>query len=176
MKIPAGERGVIRLFSLDMPLEELEAFAEADAAWGVKEALGAAALDHDFVEVFDASDVAEIGLSNYLVQGAGIPEAEIAGDRARLDALKGPLLVVTSGAFRGQAQVLHPEAPLKWQGTWHEEMDPVHFEALPDASAHRHPPHEGETPTSPRRGRGAVVALVVVALVFVLLAIWHGGA
>lgn len=183
MNIPMGERGVIRLFSLDMPPDEIETFAEADAVWGVKEALGAETLDHAYVEVFDAGDVAEIGLTNYLMQGAGIPEGEIAGDRARLDALKGPLLIVTSGAFGQKAQTLHPAAPLRWQGTWHEEREPVQFEPLPDASAHPQPlpghehadHHEHETPTSPRRGRAALVALGLVVLVFIVLTIWHGG-
>ncbi len=136
MQIPTGERGVVRLFALDLPPDAVaKAAAEEDAAT-VRGALGAETLDPAYVEVFDARDVAEIGLAAYLVQGAGIPEAALAEDRGRLDALTGPLVVVTSGAFGGHAQTIAPRAPLRWIGTWAEDLPPVHFEALPDASAH----------------------------------------
>jgi hypothetical protein len=179
MHIPVGERGVIRLFAIDLPPEDITAFAEPSDDWPLKAALGARVLDPDYVEAFEVKDVAEIGLTNYLIQGGGINEAAIAQDRLRLDALRGPLVVITSGAFGGQAQVIDPHAPLRWVGTWDEEIPEAHFEPQRDTSVRGAVPPGPEMSKVdavrglPKFGRlaGALVAAIAAG---VALMLWMG--
>ncbi|QGX97178.1 hypothetical protein EI983_02335 [Roseovarius faecimaris] len=161
--ISASERGLVRLFALDLPGEEVGKLREADLA----AMLGVSALDIDQVDLFSTRDLTGLGLSGYMTEGLGIPEAEIAPDRARLDALTGHLMVVRSAAFQGAAVTLTPRAPLRWIGTYTEEKSPVKFEPLPSAAA------EGQVaPTAKPRpsdaamsGRVAMVALLVIAVI-----------
>ncbi|SDX45179.1 hypothetical protein SAMN05444006_11683 [Allgaiera indica] len=178
MRIPMGERGVIRLFAIDLPPEQVAAFAEPSDDWPLKAALGARVLDPDYIEAFEVKDVAEIGLTNYLIQGGGINEAAIAQDRLRLDALRGPLVVITSGAFGGMAQEIDPHAPLRWVGTWEEDIPQVHFELLPDASARGEVGAAGvpEGPSLPGRQKMMRLSLAVMIAIAggLALVLWMG--
>ncbi len=132
-EVAAHEAGVVRLFRVDLPAAEIDAFMAKDWAgydaadegaetppWPVREALGAEYLDEGFVEVVAVKDVAGLGLAGYLAEGMGIPEADLAADRAMLDALEGHVLVVSSPAFGGLAQMLDPQQPLRPVGAYHE--------------------------------------------------------
>lgn len=175
MEIAAGERGVVRLFAIDLSADALAAFSDPRGDWPLQAALGAETLNPDYVQVFDAADVADIGLTAYLIEGAGIPEGQIAADRARLDTLTGPLVTLTSGAFGGRAQTLRPRAPLRWLGTWQEEAAPVQFAPLPSESARGHlGTAGGAAPRAARKGAYAAIAVIVAALV-AMIALWAGG-
>lgn len=136
-EVKTSERGIVRLFLIDLPDDALiDAFTDSDTVpWPLQQALGAETLDPDHVESFALRDLEGLGLSGYMAEGLGIREDEIAADRTRLDALDGHLLVVTSPAFRAQAQVIRPRAPLRWVGTYTEDRAPVSFTPLPDAAA-----------------------------------------
>lgn len=182
LAIPAGERHTLRLFALDMARPELDRLARPDASNAAAQTdraallsalLGVPSLDPDFVEVFDTADLADIGLTGYLAEGGNIPDAQIAPDRGRLDAVKGPVLVLFSRAFQAQAVTLHPDPRLTLIGTYTEEVPPIHFEPLPTAAAQGSlsPMPPASPPTRlPRSFLMLSMALLLTGLLAVLLA------
>ncbi|WP_371225693.1 hypothetical protein [Roseovarius sp. 2305UL8-3] len=154
-EINATERGIVRVFTVDLPEEEIEQFDPASA-------LGVTSLDPQYAELFPVSDLKGVGLSGYMTEGLGIAEDEL--DKARLDALKGHVLIVLSAAFAGEAVTLTPKAPLRWIGTYTEERAPVQFEPLPDAAAQGQITPQGKKAPSDAAmsGRVATLALLVI--------------
>lgn len=168
MQVKSGERGLVRLFAVDLPSEEIPSFSSRSKPgnWPLRDALGAMHLDEAFVECFDVADLEELGLVGYMSEGLGLPEAELQQDAARLSGLKGYVLIVLSAAFDSTAQTLTPRAPLRWIGTYAEETAPVSFDPLPSDAA------KGIiTPETPKHANPhltvlwAVLALPVLALV-----------
>ena len=181
--VKENEHGLVRLFSVDLPPTEIKAFADRDfdsddddPAWPLKDALGATYLDEDFIELFPVSDLTGLGLPGYMIEGLGIAETDIAEDQARLSAIKGHVLVVTSNAFGGIAQTLRPRAPLKWIGTYAEETAPVTFQPLPSEAAQGNVNTETKPVPSnaAMSGRVAMAALLVLALLVAVM-IWIAG-
>lgn len=178
IEIKASETGVVRVFAVDIPADRIAAFTARNGSWPLAEALGAETLDPAQVEVFDASDLAGVGLPGYLADGHAIPQKQLEPLRTQLMAQKGVLMVIPSRAFQGTAQTLNPRDPVSLVATLHEEADPVTFGALPDASA-RTPaeaPQEDatdkKTPSdAAMSGRVATVVLLVLALL-VLMMVW----
>jgi hypothetical protein len=178
LSVAASERGTIRVFSADLTPAELARLRTPSptdprpADLSVLAALlGVDTLAPGQVELFHSDDVAPIGLAAYLTEGSAVAEAAIAADRARLDALQGPLLIVHSAAFGGQAVTLHPDARLRLQGVYTAETPPVRFEPLPDASARDRSPTQGaKPPMSPARV-GGMVATVALLIMFALVAV-----
>lgn len=179
MNVPALETGVIRLFAIDLPKDQIEDFrtpvhgTDDAVTWPLKDALGAAFLDEDFVEVFPVEDLESFGLAGYLMEGNDVPEDQIDAMRAQLAALKGYVLLVFSSAFSDTAQTLTPRAPLRHIGTFFSEGAPVKFEQLPSQSAD---PNSGvkprKTPSdAAMSGRIATYALLFIFL-FTALFIW----
>lgn len=176
IRISATEAGIVRLFTVDLPPDEVTAFAARNGRWPLAEALGADTLAPEHVELFDVADLSGMGLTRYLSEGHAIPDDQLAPMRARLEALRGTLLILPSRAFSGQAQTLTPRSPLNLIASFSEDRAPVSFEALPDAGAQRTAP--GDAPPPPRKrpsdaamsGRVATVALLVLfALVAVMV-------
>ncbi|WP_243614530.1 hypothetical protein [Shimia aestuarii] len=152
MEVKSGEHGLIRLFSVDLPPEQLAAFNSRSldedndkSGWPLRDALGAGYLDEDFIEYFDVADLEEIGLTGYMTEGLGIAEADVAADAARLSKIEGHVLIVHSNAFDGIAQTLTPAAPLRWIGTWSEDKPPVQYKPLPNPDPEAHLEPRGET-------------------------------
>jgi len=171
IEIKATETGVVRVFAVDIPADRIAAFTARNGSWPLGEALEAETLDPALIEVFDASDLAGVGLPGYLADGHGIPEEQLEPLRGRLMALKGVLMIIPSRAFQGAAQTLTTRAPVSLIATLHEEVDPITFGALPDASARR--PAEVPQEDAPQKkapsdaamsGRVATVVLLVLAL------------
>ncbi len=140
LTVSSGERGVTRVFRLDMSPEEINRLTDpsGDAPAtpaAVAHLLGLNWLDQDHFEIFDVADVQNMGLSDYLAMGNDIPEADIAPDRARLDAVEGHVLMVYSRAFQGYSKTLTPTRQLDFLGSWREPMPGVHFKPLPSDSA-----------------------------------------
>ncbi len=172
------------MFAVDLPGEEIENFRSAKinsdgelSEWPLEDALGFTFLDEDHIELFPVSDLEDLGLTGYMVEGLGIAQKDVEEDAARLAAQKGWVLVVRSAAFDGVAQTLSPKAPLRWIGTYKEDGAPVHFEPLPDASAKGPAPTAGQTPPVPSSNPHmilllALVALPLVALVLGVLLFW----
>lgn len=140
LTVSGGERGVTRVFRLDMSPEEITQLIKPtnDAPTtpaAVAHLLGLNWLDEAHFEIFDVTDVHNMGLADYLVVGNDIPEEDIAPDRDRLNAVEGHVLVVYSRAFQGYAETLQPSRQLEFLGAWREPLSEVHYEPLPTQSA-----------------------------------------
>lgn len=134
MTIPQNEFGQVRLFALDLDPADARAFAEG-ALIRLPEALETGPLDMTYAQVFDADDLAGLGLTDYLIEGQGVAADDIAVDRARLDGLTGGLVIVTSRAFKGEARQLRVHPPLRWIGTWSEARSAPSMDRLTAESA-----------------------------------------
>ena len=177
LEIRPGEHGIVRLFAVDLPAEEIAGFAEPDLGaddtpWPLKEALGASYLDSDFVDLFPVGDLAGVGLGGYLTEGLGVAEDDVRPDRARLDAVTGHVLVISSAAFGDEAQTLKPKAPLRWIGTYTEERARVSLDPLPSNSAERTGGNDVAGIQQPApMSSGRPMTILVIVLVLVLLAV-----
>lgn len=172
--VKEGERGLVWVFAVDLDETEIKGFTRKNGTWPVQEALGVDTLDPERVEVFPVSDLEGLGLSGYLEEGLGVPGEQLRDMRARLDAVQGWVLVLTSKAFGGSAQTFTPRAPLRLLASFTEYRTPVTFEPLPSEAAAG---TVAGSKTSPplRRSRGwlglllvlggAAVAITLLALV-----------
>ena len=131
LTIPAHDRTGVRVFSAALTTEEMQ----RDKATLVAQLLGDAKLDPAFVELFDVADLTDLGLAGYLAEGLGVPDAALAADRPRLDALRGPVLILLSKALHGRGADLTLDPRLTLVGTYAEDRSPVHFEPLPTTAA-----------------------------------------
>lgn len=170
--IPANEHGVVRLFALDMRPEQA-AFLKEPGALGQVLGLEGSGLDPDLqqVEIFPVSDLEDIGLAGYLSEGLGIPQDQIAQDRAMLDALEGQVLLIRSRAFRGQEARLTPAQQITLKGTYGERQ--TSWDAAPQtaesAKPYSAPPLPPRAARDKARRTGAVLFAVVMALILLLL-------
>lgn len=168
--VPAGERGVVRVFALQIEAGGIQAL-RAPGAMGA--ALGAPGIDADYVEAFPLTDLAGVGLAAYLTDGCGVPEAVIAPEAARLDALDGSVMVVLSRAFGGKTTQLHPSVQLELVGVYAET--PVDWSSNgPIETASARPgmaPAPQTAPARPSRLAASVIAglIALAALLFFLV-------
>ncbi len=175
MQITAAERAMVRLFVIDLPDDQIEAFREPtysdsdEPHWPLKDALGATYLDEDFVEVFDVLDLENLGLVGYMAEGLGIAKSVLTADRARLEGIRGTVLIVLSSAFSGAAQTLRPKAPLRWIGTYCEDTPPVQFEPLPSDAAKGNAP-SGAHVEAPANAHMTLLIAVLALPILALLA------
>ncbi|SHI95257.1 hypothetical protein SAMN05444000_10431 [Shimia gijangensis] len=142
MEVTPTENGLIRLFSVDLPPEEITLFRTRSfdkdgeqSSWPLWDALDPTYLDEDFIEFCDIASLEDLGLTGYMTEGLGVSEVDVAQDAARLSAITGHVLIVFSSAFDGIAQTLTPRAPLRWIGTYREDKAPVVFAPLPSEAA-----------------------------------------
>ncbi len=175
IQIRATETGIVRVFSVDIPADQIAAFTARNGRWPLREALGAETLDPEHIEVFDAADLTGVGLPGYLAEGHAIPKDQIEPMRARLAAQDGTLMVITSRAFGGTAQTLLPRAPLNLIASFSEPHDPITFGALPDESArtpeYEDKPQRKKPSDAAMSGRVASVVLLVLALLVIVM-VW----
>lgn len=179
--ISPTERGVIRMFTLDLPDDQIAGFTEpdfdADAPAPINAALGVTLLDTDFVEVFPVSNLAGLGLAGYLTEGLGVPADQVAPNAARLNAIEGHVVIVLSQAFGGFEVTLAPKAPLKWIGTYTEEGASVSFAPLPSEGAKGVIADAPQKPAKSDARIGGMVAMYALLAMFLLvgLMVWVGG-
>lgn len=127
LRISEHDHKRLYLFAVDAPPEVAEPLvtrheaADGSTVWPLQEKLGAQDLDPEFVEAFDVSDLAEFGLMQYLHEGGGIPQEQLSPFADQLNALDGWVVLIASSAFKGVAQELWPEAPLRLLARFDEE-------------------------------------------------------
>ena len=169
LAIPALERHRVRVFSAALSPEEMR----RDKALLAPSLLGDPDLDPAYTELFDVADLSDIGLAGYLSEGLGVPDTALANDRARLETLTGPVLILLSNALHGRAVQLTPDPRLTLIGTYVEDRPPVHFQPLPTSVAegvlNPTPP-----PPAPQRPMGAFVLLALALLLVAGVALWLG--
>lgn len=168
LTIPAHDRHGVRVFTARLTPEDLQ----RDKARLVVELLGDPDLDPAYVELFDVADLTGVGLSGYLTEGLGVPEAALARDRLRLDSLTGPVLILLSRALHGREVTLTPDPRLTLVGTYVEDRPPVHFEPLPTAAATGTlTPNLPPDPT-PQRPTSAFLLLGLALVLVAVVALW----
>ncbi len=168
LEVAADERETVRVFALDLDPQAARAFCAMDDPWPLQLALGAQALDGEHIECFPASDLKGVGLPDYLIEGYGISEADITADRETLEGARQHIVLLRSRAFRGTAQTLAPEPPLRHLGTYRQTQSAPPQNVAPLAGE---PPPE-MTPTAPvadAPSRGPFIALLIFAGFAILL-------
>ncbi|MBI1417405.1 MAG: hypothetical protein GC146_09295 [Limimaricola sp.] len=168
VSIPAGERDKIRVFAMEPPAPGSRVLTLVEAA----ALLECPDLDIGRLDWIALDDLAPLGLALYLVEGQGAQAKQVEPETARLDALKGHVLVVPSAAFRGQAALLRPDARLALVGTFDVARPAVQFEPLPAEGAKgvMASPANGGTD---RRAMGMVALIALVAMLgFMGLMVW----
>lgn len=168
LTIAAGEHGVIRVFALEMRPEQAAFLREPGA---VDQMLGVEGLDPAQIDVIRLADLEDLGLAGYLTEGCGIPEDQIAPDRAKLAALTGYVLVLRSRAFGGRAVRLTPAPGLRLIASYREpgtdwRGGPIEAESALPFSAPRLSPRAAR---SRARRIGATLFGIVMALIFLVL-------
>ncbi|MFT6456824.1 MAG: hypothetical protein ACJARR_000169 [Pseudophaeobacter arcticus] len=167
IEIPAEERGVIRVFDLDMVPEQARFLREPGA---LAQVLGIDEIDLDHVEIFPVSDLEELGLVGYLIQGCGIAETAITPDRDRLAAVQGHVLLLRSRAFGGAARRLTPSSQIRYIASYGER--PINWSATSQP-----PPESSKLYTggkvAPRDARNAArrIGAALFAGVMILVAL-----
>ncbi|WP_171209016.1 MULTISPECIES: hypothetical protein [unclassified Ruegeria] len=166
LKVAPKERGVLRMFALDMPPEEAKFQRELGAA---DQMLGIVGLAADQIDVFPVSDLEDMGLYGYLHEGCGVSLDQL--DRTALEAVKGWVMVVRSAAFGGRALRLEPDPRVHLVGLYTEEATnwtggKIETESAKPFSA----PQAASSDQSPQRLGSAVLA--VLALLIIGGALW----
>ncbi len=170
IRIPANEHGVVRLFALDLPEAEAEAFAAPaeTGPWPLAEAMQAAHLEPDHVALLRLDDLEGIGLAGYLTDGLGLAPEEVAESRPLLDPLKGHVVIVTSPAFGGQAQELVIRRPLRHVATWREAESVPPMDKLRSDSAQGRLEGAAGLASAPKQGRWATLLLLGILALLAL--------
>lgn len=171
-EVTAGEFGVVRVFTTDLEPQGNAAIT----AQNVQKLLGKdIEIDPAKVEVFPTQMIEPIGLTTYLNEGYGIPEDDLLGTAAALDAHAGLIILISSSAFRGKAVTLEPTPGVRFVGAFRESaMEPPRPMAE-TASARGHlSPKVVKPDPFVRQGRGWMLALaaLLAAAALVLYAVF----
>lgn len=173
LHIPESERGLLRLFALDMPPQEAGFLRDTDGA--AAHALGLSQARGDLIEIIDIDDLAEIGLEGYLREGCGIDPGVLEADKARLPK-SGWVLTLPSQAVSERPATLKPQSKLRLIAIYGEPR--VDWSAKAQTSGQA-PPVQRKSGDSPRVARARVrrigggiffmvMALLALALFLVL--------
>lgn len=164
--VSENEKGLVRLFALDMSPEQAEFLREPGAAAQV---LGVDDLDETQIEVFPVADLGDLGLDGYLVEGFGIAPDRIAPDRARLKAVTGWAMALRSRAFGDRPVTLTPADPLRLIGVWAEPGTDWSGGPMDSDSTGREPLAAPRAARARSRAVGGVVFAVVMLLLLILV-------
>ena len=170
LQINGSETDTLRLFLLDLPPEAVERYTTmaGTGEYPLKYGLGATKLRPGFVDVIDIRDLEGMPLSSYLQQAHGVSDAALAGDRARLDALKGTVIALPAQAFENTTQTLTVQTPLRHLGTYAETKPAGRSAPIKTKSA------RGLSSAGPARmgkGGSATLKLIVAVLAVIIVAV-----
>lgn len=177
LDIPPGEYGLVRVFTVELPLDAAQPLIDEDAQ-GLKRLTGAEALDPDHIDLFDMNDLSGMALADYLAEGHGIPEDEIAPLRPQLDRVKGSVMIMRSSAFERIGQRMRVTHPLRWIATFGEARGEKTLEPISSAATQGAVPATPKDPVAPTpRTRSAawIIAALVAVGIIVAIAIGAGG-
>lgn len=167
LSLPGTERGVTRVYAVNLPWDDA---TRTDGAT----LLGVPDLPEGCATLIALPDLADIGLRGYLIDGLGLPSDQILRDKAKLAALDGHVVVLTTDALQGRAVTLTPGARLTLIGTYHDAPPPPpDFTPLTSDAAHGTLSGPGGPASQPRRGYAAwvIAALAVIAVLALALLI-----
>ncbi len=161
LTIAPNERGVLRLFALDMRPEEANFLREPGA---VDQVLGVHGLDPEQIDIFPVSDLEDLGLYGYLNDGCGVSDDQL--NRDKLEAMEGWVMVVRSAAFHGQAATLTHDPKLRLIGLYTEAI--TNWTGGPIETASARPfsgPQTVMQDDKPQRIGSAILVLVILLAV-----------
>lgn len=161
--IPEGERGHIRVFSLNMRPEQARFLREPGA---LAQVLGIDDIDLNHVEIFPLSDLEELGLGGYLTEGCGIRAGDVAADREALDKLEGHVLLLRSHAFQGAETRLTPAEQIHHIATYAEPDTKWSAQKVTSESARPQPRLSPRAARRKARRIGGTITVVVLVLIF----------
>ena len=182
--VSRDEQHILRVFALDIDADDADRLrnrphgadpmARIDPSLRHANRAAVAALfglddiDPARVELVDTEDLGDLGLAAYLIEGDAAAEGQIAADRARLDGVRGLVVTVPSSAFAVRPVTLRPVPGMFLIGSYAEDVPPVRFDPLPDASARRRM-QDAAASAAPaqRRSAGLVVGAILLAALLV---------
>lgn len=170
MDIRESETGVVRVFHLDLPAEAIERYTvqAGTGEWPLMYGMGATKLSASFIDIVKVKDLGGMSLTSYLTEAHGIPAAALAADAARLNAVRGHVLIFPSQAFARTAQSLTIRTPLRWLGTYEEPRPstmaaPIRSKAAKGVTGTKSP--------QPQAMGSGLVKLVLLALLALALVV-----
>lgn len=126
-----------------------------------------------YVELINPADLTGLGLSHYLVEGLGLREEDIAPDWDRLEAIKGPVLLVQGRLAGKEGRRLELPDGLTLIGRYGPDSQPLDMMPLPAqaATGTLQPVTSGQIAPAPRSRAWLVTLISGVAVLLVLLVI-----
>ncbi len=161
-----NETGVIRIFAMDMPAQQAK-FQNDPMA--MRQVLGVDDIDPTYVDIFPVSDLEQLGLAGYLIEGCGVPESSVALERDRLNAVTGYVMLVHSRAFGGHEVTLASTLPLiatfnvpatDWSG------EKIETQSAQPYTSTRPPPRQARAEA---RRSGAIVFTVLMLIILAII-------
>ncbi|WP_424989859.1 hypothetical protein [Fluviibacterium sp. S390] len=178
------ESGVLRLYRLDTDSAEGAALRTAlateapEAADLAAQAFGVASVDPWWLTLLPLSDIRDLGLHAYLVEGHDVPRDQLDAEAARLATLDGTLLIAQSRAFDGGDVTLRPgpvltpllmldstRAPATARPLARAKVDPVAVT----------PPTTVQPPQKAPAGKWMLAALLAAGLLVLTVALLGAG-
>jgi hypothetical protein len=173
LQVDAGERGTLRIFSVDIDASARRKIlapkpdtAPTGAALGAL--LGLDWIDPENADLFDTSELDDLGLSGFLSQGAGISDDDLNTHRQLLDRLEGTVLIVYARGFGGADQRLSPAPAVTPVLLLEEAKTAIHFEPLESTAA------EGQLAASAQTAKNPHLTVLVAILALPILALLIG--
>lgn len=157
-----NEKGVIRIFAMNMPAQQAQFQREPKA---LQQMLAIPDINAEYVEIFPVSDLDQLGLAGYLTEGCGVPAPSVAQHKDRLNAVTGYVMLVFSQAFGGRGVTLAPAAMLSLIATFHEPANDWSGEKIETQSAQLYTSKH----TSPRQHRATTRRIGAIAFMVFLL-------
>lgn len=161
----------VHVFAVDLPMPEAERLAGDGQR--LSEALGGIEVEPDRAEAVDTRGLAEYGLSGYLTEGEGVSADAILHDEPKLDAVKGPVLILRPRAVTERPR---PQAPLSHLGSYPMESARPAGAPIRSASAEGVatglPPDPAEGVKSNRRASGIVAMAALAVALLVVVIVW----
>ncbi|MBD3664445.1 hypothetical protein H9Q16_10965 [Sulfitobacter sp. TSTF-M16] len=172
LNIPRNEQGLIRVFSISRPPEELTNEIEENGKSSVAASLLGRDLPEGEFELFAMSDLSGVGLSGYLAEGYAVPAEQIAQHRRKLDALDGYVLLIFSKAFNGEEVILTPGPDLTLIGTFGEAQPDMRSTPIDSEAAQAYSGTPRQTPATPPKGASGSALVVIGVVVLLGLVLW----
>ncbi|MEL7115130.1 MAG: hypothetical protein AAGP08_05980 [Pseudomonadota bacterium] len=167
LRVAEAERETVRVFAVALDPPRAKEWAKVHR--NLETALGVP-LDPDHLEHFPSEDLKGLGLTQFLIDGYGIDEPQIAADRDALDEAEPYVLLLRARAFKGAGVTLKPQPPLVALGVYGQAPAAA---SKPTAQRQIEPANLGATPPGPNTPpKGSLIAILIfLGLALILFAV-----
>ncbi|KEJ88759.1 hypothetical protein [Sulfitobacter donghicola] len=170
INIRQTEHGVIRVFAISRPMADMARALKQASKSGVASALLKHPVADNDVELFALSDLAGVGLPDYLINGHGMEAKSVQSDRIRLEALDGYVLFLFSSVSDQKDISFTPSPDLTLIGTY--GVPPLDMAVAPIAAKSAAPYSSVSKPAKPARRAKLGSAVGAFGAIFLLFLIW----